>query len=91
MLDSSTSDLMQLGKLPPLDQAALNEVQAPPTPWNLPDEPTTLALGLVGVGIIGVYAGLKRWARRSASRATVAGGVRELRPGQSTERKRGAA
>jgi hypothetical protein len=49
-----------------LDPAAINAVPVPPKgPAILPEEPSTLALGFVGIGIVAVYAGLKRWRRPS--------------------------
>ena len=33
------------------------------SPLFVPDEPRTLVLALIGIGIIGVYAGMQRWLR----------------------------
>lgn len=64
----------------PLDAAAVNAVPLPPQgPTTLPEEPSTLALGFVGIGIVAVYAGLQRWRRPSqpAARHTRAASPRK--------------
>jgi hypothetical protein len=38
-------------------------------PLFTPEEPRTLVLALIGIGIIGVYAGMQRWMRTESGAA----------------------
>jgi hypothetical protein len=49
----------------PWDPASLNPVPVVvPNPLMTPEEPSALALTIIGLGIVCLYAGVKRWRRR---------------------------
>ena len=57
----------------------------------LPDEPSTLALALVGIGIVTAYAGLQRWRRPQQPLRKLAGDFGDSKKHTQEQRKRGAA
>ena len=60
------------------------------TPLALPDEPTTLSLALVGIGLIGAYAGLRRL-RRADRPVNVSWPTEPSKDAAANKSQRGAA
>ncbi len=60
-------------------------------PAILPNEPTSLALALVGIGIVVAYAGLQRWRRPQPTATNAAGAPKTSRQLSADRLKRGAA
>jgi hypothetical protein len=61
-----------------------------PTTAGLPQEPSTLVLALIGIGILGGYAAVQRW-RRPRLPAAQADTLVSSRRSSSEEIRRGAA
>lgn len=74
------------------DPASLNAVPVRSNaPALLPEEPSTLVLALIGIGIVGAYVGLQRW-RRPQGPATRATGTPASGAQPATDQpRRGAA
>jgi hypothetical protein len=53
--------LALLEQTPTWDRASINAAPFVPMPIEVPAEPPTIFLALVGAGILAVYAGVRRW------------------------------
>jgi hypothetical protein len=61
------------------------------SPEMLPDEPSTLVLAMIGIGIMGVYVSLKRWRRPQELSAGTSDTPRSRNRVTPEHPKRGAA
>ena len=91
---NSIADLsaMLLSEIAPWDPASLNPLPVQQgTSVFLPDEPSTLALALIGIGIMTAYAGLQRWRRPQQPLVKLSGDFGGNKKHAKEQRKRGAA
>jgi hypothetical protein len=76
----------------PLEPAAINAVPVPPKgATTLPEEPSTLALGFIGIGILAAYAGVQRWRRPTQQTLRIPEKRSAEKKGAAQPPKRGAA
>ena len=82
-----------LSEIAPWDPASLNPLPSQQGPSVfLPDEPSTFALALIGIGIMIAYAALQRWRRPQQPLVKLSGDFGGNKKKHTKEqRKRGAA